>query len=418
MNGFNNGRTLILLLFTCFLTKTDTDNCFAQETFNPDCLLCRTNLTGDWLGRRPGLATNGVTFQGDVTQYYQGVSGGGLEQRFKYGGHADYVINIDLEKQGAWKGLFLKLRGESQLGEFVNRDTGAILAANTQGLMPTIGEQDTALTNFLVTQFVSEGVAVFAGKMDAFDGDKNAFAHGRGKDQFMNVGLVANPIGFRTIPYSTYGAGIMLLDGLEPIFSLIAMDSVDHATKGPTNLFGEGVTLVSELRLPTSFFDLPGHQLFGGTWSSRDVPDLSRLLVPPGTPLPTTADSWSLYGNFDQYVVTDPNDKSRGWGVFGRAAIADNSGNPLSSFLSFGIGGNSPLAGREGDTFGVGWYRTESSDALPGVVFGNHGSGVELYYNVAVTPWLHITPDLQFINPARSGVDAATVVGVRAKMDL
>jgi porin len=418
MNRFNNAKILFVLSCIAFWANLDGVDCIGQETSHEELLSRRTNLTGDWLGYRPDLATHGITFQGDVTQSYQGVSSGGREQRFKYGGHADYIINMDLEKLGAWKGLFLKLRGESQFGEFINRDTGAILAANAEGLLPTDGGQNTALTNILVTQFLSERLAVFVGKIDAFDGDKNAFAHGRGKDQFMNVGFVVNPIGFRTIPYSTYGAGFVVVDGLEPIFSFTVMDSVDRATEGPKDLFGEGVTLAGELRLPTSYFDRPGHQLIGGTWSSRETPELGRLLVPLGTPVATASDSWSLYWNFDQYLFTDPCDESRGWGVFGRAAIADDSSNPLASFLSFGIGGDSLIAGRDGDTFGVGWFHAASSAAIPNILFGDQGNGVELFYNVAVTPWLHITPDIQFIDPAQRGLDTATVFGVRAKVNL
>ena len=43
--------------------------------------------------------------------------------------------------------------------------------------------------------------------------------------------------------------------------------------------------------------------------------------------------------------------------------------------------------------------------------------GVELYYNVAVTPWCHVTPDLQVLNPFRQRVDTSLLVGVRAKID-
>lgn len=378
----------------------------------------RSTLTGDWYGYRSSLAGHGITFQGDVTQYYQGVTSGGLDQAFEYGGHADYVVNMDLSKLGAWQGLFLKLRGESQFGEFINLATGAVLAGNNEGLIPTAFEQETALTNFLFTQFLSEHTAIFAGKLDTLDGDMNAFAHGRGKDQFMNTGLVANPVALRTVPYSTYGAGFMVLDGMEPIFTFMAVDPVDRATEGPTNLFAEGVTLAGDLRLPTCFFGRPGHQSIGGTWSSREFPDLSRLLVPPATPIPTGPDSWSLYWNFDQYLVVDECDPTRGWGVFGRSGVADDDTNPLAWFLSFGIGGNSPVAGREADTFGVGWYYVGLSDQLPGILFDNHGQGVELFYNFAATPWLHITPDIQIIDPSRRGVDDAFVFGLRAKMDL
>ncbi len=47
----------------------------------------------------------------------------------------------------------------------------------------------------------------------------------------------------------------------------------------------------------------------------------------------------------------------------------------------------------------------------------NNEQGVELYYNIAVTPWLKISPNIQVINPMRDGVDCTWVAGLRAKMD-
>ena len=50
---------------------------------------------------------------------------------------------------------------------------------------------------------------------------------------------------------------------------------------------------------------------------------------------------------------------------------------------------------------------------------------VELFYNIAVTPWCHVTPDLQVVLPARDdtlppnreSIDTALVLGLRAKID-
>ena len=44
--------------------------------------------------------------------------------------------------------------------------------------------------------------------------------------------------------------------------------------------------------------------------------------------------------------------------------------------------------------------------------------GVELYYNAAITPWFHLTADLQFVQPAVSDNDTAVVLGLRGKIDL
>ncbi|WP_149753140.1 carbohydrate porin [Rubripirellula obstinata] len=51
-----------------------------------------------------------------------------------------------------------------------------------------------------------------------------------------------------------------------------------------------------------------------------------------------SSDSWSLYWNTDQYLSVDRSDPSRGWGYFARAGIADDNTNPLSYFLSAGLG--------------------------------------------------------------------------------
>ncbi len=275
----------------------------------------------------------------------------------------------------------------------------------------------------LFTQAFSEHFAVFFGKLDTLDGDLNAFAHGRGKTQFSNAAFVANPLALRTIPYSTLGCGFVILgEGGEPLFTYTLLNATDTAeTDGFRELFAEGVAMAAELRLPTEFAGLPGHQLFAATWNSRDFAELGQdpRFVLPNVPINQVSGSWSLYWNFDQYLQVDPSDPSRGWGTFGRAGIADDAANPLSWFLSFGLGGHNPMPGRGADTFGAGWFVAGSSDEIGLVldtVFGpiDDGHGLELFYNWQATPWLNITPDLQVIVPSRENVDTALTLGVRA----
>lgn len=59
------------------------------------------------------------------------------------------------------------------------------------------------------------------------------------------------------------------------------------------------------------------------------------------------------------------------------------------------------------------------SEKLPRVIEGRtrDEQGVELSYNIVITPWLHIIPDLQVIEPASNRVDTAVVAGVRMKID-
>ncbi|WP_153558018.1 carbohydrate porin [Roseimaritima sediminicola] len=382
-------------------------------------------LLGDCCGFRSGFAQHGITVDADATLFYMGVADGGVDREFRFAGHNDYVVNMDMGKLGVQEGLFVKLRAEHRYGEPLGGATGALLPSNVVASLPVLDSEEVYLTNVLFTQMFSEQFGVFFGKLDTFDGDLNAFAHGRGKTQFSNLGFVVNPTLLRTVPYSTLGVGFVVLgEGAQPLFQFSVLNPTDTArTSGISELYSEGVTLAAELRLPTQLFGMPGHQLVGGTWSSRDVASLGQdpRIVLPNVPIARQSDSWALYWNFDQYLVTDACNPQQGWGVFGRAGLADDQTNPLSWFLSFGVGGNSQLRGRQSDTFGVGWYYAGTSDELGPLLQAavgpvGDGQGVEMFYNVAVTPWLHITPDLQFIVPARENVDTATVAGLRAQL--
>lgn len=398
---------------------------FAAASVGASQAVAQEPLTGDWCGNRTCLADNGVTFQLDVAQFYQGVASGGLNQHFKYGGHGDYVGNVDFGKLGVHEGLLLKVRAEHRFGENINGDTGAFLPASVLAGLPVSDSEELYLTNVLFTQALSERLAVFAGKMDTFDGDTNAFAAARGKTQFSNVGFVSNPTLMRMVPYSTLGCGFTILgESGVPVFTYSLLNATDTTkTSGFDELFNEGVAMAAELRLPTQFYGLPGHQLFGAAWNSREYATLGQdpRVIFPDVPIEQTDGTWGLYWNFDQYLVVDPCDAKRGWGVFGRAGLGDEDVNPLSWFLSFGLGGNNPMAGHEADTWGAGWFMAASSNEIGPIletVLGpiGDGHGVEFFYNWQATPWLNVTPDLQVLVPARENVDTALVLGVRAVM--
>ena len=382
-------------------------------------LWTRSNLSGGWLGHRAALAENGIVVDADVTQFYQGVASGGLEQRFRYGGHGDYVVKFDFDKLSGQEGLFLQLRAEHRFGQAVNLDSGSYGAPAVLANLPALNTEDLILTNVVFTQALSEQFIVFGGKVDTLDGDMNAFAHGRGKHQFLNTNFVFNPIAVQTIPYSTLGAGFSILQGVEPIFTFTVLNATDTTTtSGFDELFADGVALSAELRLPTRFFGLPGHQDFGGTWNSRDYIALGQdpRVIEPEIPIALKSGSWSLRWNFDQYLVVDSCNPTRGWGVFGRAGISDGNPNPIRWIASFGVGGNSPLPGREADRFGIGWYYGGASSELGPFFNPDDGTGGELFYNVAVTRWLQLTPDLQIINGGVADSDTAVVFGLRGNL--
>lgn len=402
----------------------EEEECLFDCECSPVCVWDRETLLGDWGGQRACLAEQGIGWTADVTQFYMGVTHGGLDREFRYAGRGDYYLNLDSAKLGGPQGLFVKLHAEHRFGESLAGSTGSLLPANIAADLPVVDSENLYLTDVVFMQMFSETFGVFAGKLNTLDGDVNAFAHGRGKTQFSNAAFVVTPIGLRTVVYSTLGAGFVVLRDLQPFFTFTVLNATDTTrTSGFDELFADGVVLLPELRLPTNFFDMPGHQLFGASWSSRDYVALNQdpLVVLPQVPIARQSDSWSLYWNCDQYLYLDPMDATRGWGLFGRAGIADDQTNPMAWFLSFGLGGNSTLCGREADTFGAGWFYSHTSTQLAPVLTGllggvGDGQGVEVFYNAEITRWFHLTADIQTLMPARLAVNDAFIAGLRGNI--
>ena len=80
--------------------------------------------------------------------------------------------------------------------------------------------------------------------------------------------------------------------------------------------------------------------------------------------------------------------------------------------------GNSPIRGRENDTVGIGFYHLGVSN-LP--ILTLHGFGTRTAWNCSttrpsITPWFHLTPDLQILDPAQHHTEPALLVGLRARL--
>ena len=57
------------------------------------------------------------------------------------------------------------------------------------------------------------------------------------------------------------------------------------------------------------------------------------------------------------------------------------------------------------------------SDVSPVIAIRDYTWGVELYYNYQINPWLHLTPDLQFVQNENVGDDIAIIPGIRLVID-
>ena len=81
------------------------------------------------------------------------------------------------------------------------------------------------------------------------------------------------------------------------------------------------------------------------------------------------------------------------------------------------VGGKGIFDERDEDTFGLGYYYLSMSDDMADFLGLGSEQGIELFYNIEVTPWLHITPDFQYIiDPGGGLADDAYVFGIRTQM--
>lgn len=396
----------------------------------------RSRLTGNWWAARDVLRENGMTFDFSSTQFYQGVTSGGFNQVFGYAGRNDYLFNLDGGKAGLWEGLSVNLHGESRYGDDINDDSGSLLVPpNIAMLFPLPTGTHTALTAVKATQYISDNVVVFGGKLNMLDELVQPFGGGRGVDAFMNTGLVFPVVLERTVPYSTLGAGMAVLNDSRALFTLMVFDTHNTpTTSGFESFFTNGIVALSKLDLPVYPFGLPGHQGIEGTYSTGTYTSLRSIPYIDANGLPTVTfgsvrGSWSVFYVADQALYVDPNNSKRSWGVFTNIGVADNDPSPIRWSASFGLGGSSPLVARPLDTFGIGYSFVEPSTGLKNLdpqqlpLRADHA--VELYYNVAVTPWLRLTPDLQILVPGHKQtsppnpmpVDTAVIFGVRAKIN-
>lgn len=410
-----------------------------------DNWLAWPKATGDWGGLRSELAERGITIDIDVTNIVQQNTHGGYSTNdaFKYSGSGDITLRLDTGKLGLWPGGMLLLNGEPKWGDGANPYVGSLLPVNLDAVKPGAGEGAMmTLSEWIFFQSLFENkLVLIAGKLDgsrAFD--RNVFANDE-RTQFMNAGLRNNMIIPAFLPYTNLGAGFVLnpTDWLSVVTAVADSEGRAKTTGFETTFHGPThTTVIHEWDVKVKPFGLDGNYRAGFVWSSKESnhlqpvspfretgPLMMRLLGPRlmkkvGALLPVndSPDNVALYANFDQYLYQEECDPKQGVGLFGRFGWARDDVNAIEYFYSGGIGGRGIINGRDNDTFGLGYYHINLSDDLPS--FLHSEQGVELYYNIEVAPWLHITPDIQVIaNPGGTdSADCSLVYGIRMQMNL
>jgi len=398
----------------------------------------RELLTGDWEGWRTALQEHGIDPHFRLAQYGQWVADGGQETAGAYGGTMDYRVNADLRKLfGLWDGLQVSMHARSRWGHDVNEETGSFTLPNAGLMMPLPGSYTgTDVTGLTVTQylpFVADRLAyVTLGKLDVLDTVNGFFPTvlGYGQEGFWNVnGLVT------ALPWFGAVNGLGLYGGIlgtvnqefqmaESGILFTGTENVSDSWNSLQDSFDDGVWIAAFHRFLWKVDEKPGYFLLFGGGSTRDQPsnDPHDFLNPPGPGIVDTKEEkpWDIAMYLYQVFWQDGDDPTRKATIFIGGTVGPDNPQFAQYHVFAALEAHGPMASRPRDRMGVSYWKNWLSDDFKDLLSVERLRdlwGVEIYYNIAINQWLHLTPDLQFVKNAKKGEDLAIVPGIRAVID-
>ena len=458
-------RLLVGLAFVILSHSARAQLVDVPTTWGGD-LLSRPRLTGDWGGLRDELGQKGIVFDVDLLTTPQVVTSGGRSSGGAFWGNLDYTINVDTQKLGLWPGGSFKFSADTGFGSNIFGDAGTIVPVNTAALLPAPDDRTTALTNATLTQFLSPKFGVVVGKINMLDLAATEF-YGDYRTQFLNAAL-SFPITIEQLPLSTFGGGVLILPREDIILSALAIGPNGTPTSNDVGQAFHGVMIVGSGKLTVKPFGLVGHQSLGFTWDNKerfsldqDPSNIARLLLDqqfprlanpgpvltqilansfpsllvPTQPANRTNSNWTISYAFDQYFWQPDGDPKHGVGVFFGFGASDGNPDPIQYAFLAGIGGKGVVPGRPDDSFGIGVARTQFSSSFLPFLRQQFNLGlqredaIEMYYNMAIAPWMNLTSDLQIVDSALNkalspatgkltGIDTVVVLGARLRIRL
>jgi porin len=385
-------------------------------------LVERDTLTLDWFGAGPRLRERGIDISASLTQFYQGLVSGDGPDDWEYGGKQDVFFRLDGGKLGLWQGLRISAHFEQTFGHSNQAAGGTLLPSNTAMKFPR-GNESVCDLSLYGTQQIGDRVTVSFGKINMLNmyAAGHEFSGGRGIESFEHLEFVG-PISGITPPMM-FG-GIISVHTDPAKFTLMIYDPADRTRQsGFADAFEKGVTFQGSVQFGSDFFGRSGRHIISAAYSTQDgvdFEDIPELLIPGGGPADETDHRWYLAYDVEQTLWRDPARPINAWGLFARVSLSDGNPNPVEWSALGGIGGTSPIPGRDRDRFGVGVFYVGFSDELkeglrPLLPLRDE-YGAEIFYNFAVTPWFRLTADLQVIRPGLDGQDPAVIAGVRAQI--
>jgi porin len=328
--------------------------------------------------------------------------------------------------------------GQTSFGDPLKREAGNISPVNATALWPKPYEDGPELMEYLLIQALALDTVALVGRLDPSNYlDQNSFSC-TSDSQFLNVSMNSSPLFGAFLTYSTYAALFMtkVTKDLTLAYGAWTPNTAPGDYRGEWDDYGVAVYPMFKYKA----FDHSGLVQVIAAYTSKNSVAVDNPHLVPGVithNLPTKSDNWIVHLSGEQYlwepegaslpqaeggrkeefhVATKDFASDRpGLGIFYRFSYKPEDRNPYNTYVSGGLGGRGVIPGRPYDRFGVGPYWLKESNDLdkqPGNLLGDE-VGVEGFYNFAITPYLQLSLDAQWINQGIKSSDDAVVLGTR-----
>jgi porin len=376
-----------------------------------------STATGNWGGVRAWFAEHGLVFSGSYTLDWSSVWSGGVNRRASTRSLADFNLAIDLEKLAG-------LTGGDAFVDFYSTDGrgGSYDAGDTHwsSNIQTEENLDQVAEVWYQQWLLERKLRVKFGKVDA----NSEFAFVNCTDSFLDSAAgISTPIfTLPTYPDPAMGVNIFVYPtpGLYVGFGIYdgaTFDGIPTGRNGPATFFSDRRSAswfsIAEMGFTwDNVAGMGGGRLAGGGW--HQSADFERFDggVERGT------EGFYLLAEQQLTCTGAPDDAEHGLFAFARYAWADEDVFAAAQHIGGGLVLKGTLPGRQDDETGVFVSLLVLSDA-EGAAYSGNETAVELYYRFNLTPFVHLTPDLQWIgNPSGDPtIDDAVVGALRVEVD-
>ena len=375
-----------------------------------------SRLTGDWSGSRTDMEQAGITVAGSVRVDWTSVLSGGLSR----GGYSRRLIDVNLTLDldplsgGNWQGGsvyadFYHYGGET--GEPSGSAQGTDVISSPHSM-------DQLAECWFQQSFFDGMLRIKGGKIDA-----NAefavlpcatgfiSACGSWDPALLDMPTYPDPamglVGFVT-PNDSFFVGAGVFDGA-------THDGYPTGSRGPATFFSDSKSdswyIIAEAGLSwEQIGELGNGRVSLGGWYHTGEYERFDTTTQDG--------AGGFYFTAQQQVCNrsdTPGDPEAGVFVFARAAFADGDVALIQSHFSAGAVAKGTFTGRDADEAGV---MLSVADFASGSGSQGCESIIEVYYAIAATGSITVTPNAQYVvNPSgNDAVDDALLVGISLKV--